>query len=311
MWLEAGELAKHAVADSTLVGYATEVAEFREWCEYNGREFGTGGWPEADQLLADYMGCKCYVEEAPSYVGGRLLSAFTHFHPRMRKHLPEAARAAKAWAKLDPGSEREPIVEELVAAIVVTLTRSGYVEAGAVAWVAFDGLCRSQDWSKLLAGDVSDDGTHVAMEFGVQERGERSKTGHNQGVVARTQAARTFLRERKAFRRPQDKLFKLTPEEFRKQWQQAVRELGLEHKAVGPPHVLRHAGASHLSLREGWSLKDVKNRGRWSQDSSVKRYTKTHLVVKKLASLPNQVRQLGESFIQDPVKALRRATAKR
>jgi len=60
-------------------------------------------------------------------------------------------------------------------------------------------------------------------------------------------------------------------------------------------------------LVEKWPFKDVKARGRWSTDSSVRRYCKPYILVKMLASLPDHVKKLGEAFLRDPTVALRDA----
>jgi len=76
-----------------------------------------------------------------------------------------------------------------------------------------------------------------------------------------------------------------------------------------PPHALRHAGAAEL-VRSGWALTDVKVRGRWKSDASVRRYTKVHDLIAydaALALLPD-LKKLGVAYIQDPVGVLERAT---
>jgi len=187
------------------------------------------------------------------------------------------------------------------------MVRLGFEESAAAAWVAFDACCRLQDWTRLRVSDVSDANGEVGLEFGVRARGERCKTGHSQGVVLRTEAARAFVRSRSQSRPLSALVFNVQADQFRKQWYAAVKELGLAKDEVGPPHVLRHAGAAHLSLREKVDFKDIKARGRWAVDSSVRRYCKPHILVKMMAALPAAVEQLGQAFLQDPSSALRAA----
>ena len=59
------------------------------------------------------------------------------------------------------------------------------------------------------------------------------------------------------------------------------------------PHMLRHGGASDDALRQTRAMIDIKRRGRWAADSSVKRYEKHARVLKSLENLPNQVRDYG------------------
>lgn len=313
-WLLANQLATHAVADSTLTMYADSIAEFQHWA---GERFGQGDRLEADQLVADYMSYQCYVEEEPSWHGGRLLSALQHFYPRLGT-LPEAKRAEKAWRKLFPGGERSPIAAELVGAVVLQMIQANNDESADLVWIVFDGLCRSQDWENLRFADVADDGQNVSMEFGVRARGERSKTGHGQGVVLNTALGREILRARKRAAQeagvPEDShVFSVRAPRFREDLTRAVQELDLPYTLVTAivPHVLRHAGAAELVLRQRWNVSDIKVRGRWDSDKSLKRYTKPHLVVQMLAALPGSVRAVGQGFLRDPLASVLRARAQR
>ena len=209
----------------------------------------------------------------------------------------------------DPGGEREAIAVELVGAVCVTLARLGHGEAAAVTWFNFDTLARCQDWSRLRVGDVSSTTTEVAVEFGVQRRGERCKTGHAQGCVLRTPYAKRVLRARCRGRAASQRVFLLSVDEYRRQWRAALEKLGFSEGEVGPPHVLRHAGAAHLALREQWEMAAIKLRGRWDSDRSLKRYGKQHVVVRMLAALPSHVQKMGAEFLRDPIRAMRAARA--
>lgn len=56
---------------------------------------------------------------------------------------------------------------------------------------------------------------------------------------------------------------------------------------------LRHAGASHDVLSRRRLASDVKKRGRWRADSSVKRYAKDSLAMAELHKVPLAVRTYG------------------
>ena len=73
---------------------------------------------------------------------------------------------------------------------------------------------------------------------------------------------------------------------------------------VGPPHTLRHSGASRDVATKAKSLEEVRRRGRWSQPKSVQRYTKTHLLTQHLAQVPKSITVHGREITEDPVKAL-------
>jgi hypothetical protein len=68
-------------------------------------------------------------------------------------------------------------------------------------------------------------------------------------------------------------------------WSQAAEEAGLGW--IGPPHDLRHGGASRDVELQTRSLEHVRRRGRWSVMSSVQRYTKTWLLVRERSKMTN------------------------
>ena len=63
------------------------------------------------------------------------------------------------------------------------LFRRGEYEAGLIVLLSFDCYLRESDWQALAPPDIVDDGSLVALVLGVSERGERTKTGANQGMV--------------------------------------------------------------------------------------------------------------------------------
>ena len=67
---------------------------------------------------------------------------------------------------------------------------------------------------------------------------------------------------------------------------------------------MRHTGASAAvqeSANKGAALAEVKRRGRWLSDKSVRRYTKTHLLVAARAGTPADVLDFGEKFWAEPL----------
>ena len=85
--------------------------------------------------------------------------------------------------------------------------------------------------------------------------------------------------------RPDDKVFTDTAERLRKRLAIAANEWGLENWQV-TTYVLRHTGPSHDHLSKRRSLPEIKRRGRWANDRSVRRYEKAALINSRLASLP-------------------------
>ena len=123
---------------------------------------------------------------------------------------------------------------------------------------------------------------------GSNDRGEKAKTGPNQGVIIDSPTLRDDLRKWVAKLRPNDLVFPLPAYKFRETWKAVKAKEGLEW--LGPPHHLRHAGASRDAESNKRSLELIRRRGRWKSSESVQRYTKSWLLIRERARLtPDQL----------------------
>jgi len=86
-------------------------------------------------------------------------------------------------------------------------------------------------------------------------------------------------------RHPEQPLFALSMKSWTRAFNQASAALGLE--TLGPPvlYQLRHGGASHEMLTNAREFGDIKKRGRWESDRSLKRYAKGGRVQEQLQRL--------------------------
>ena len=146
----------------------------------------------------------------------------------------------------------------------------------------------------------------VGLFFGVRERGEKSKTGTNQGLVLQFPLVNELLKLLKVGLAPGDLLFPLSPSQFCEQWWATLRELNMEW--AGPPHNLRHSGAACF-VEQGSGLEEARRRGRWASPASVQRYTKTHFLVRHRARAPTSVLEEGAKFWKQPVAEFLRLLA--
>jgi integrase len=161
---------------------------------------------------------------------------------------------------------------------------------------AVDGYLREQDLLNLRASDVSVGDNQVILFLGRSERGDRSKTGRNQGVSLDSPYAHDVLRRRIAGLRPSDRVFPITANQYRSWWTRAAKAV-LKTSSVPPPHSARHTGASR-DLAEGYrTFEQVQRRGRWSVPSSVQRYAKTHTWRAVELSVPEAVREEGNRLL--------------
>ena len=135
----------------------------------------------------------------------------------------------------------------------------------------------------LRAQDVYFDESEVVIILGVAERGERVKTGRNQGIKIDAKVLQAEWKARKLLLRPEDAFFPFSPEHFRRRWHAAKAALGWSWG--GPPHHLRHAGAARDIEKKLRTLEEVRIRGRWKHLESVQRYSKTYLYNRVLSEL--------------------------
>ena len=80
----------------------------------------------------------------------------------------------------------------------------------------------------------------------------------------------------------ESKIFPFSMEQYRKEFQQAVVSLGLDRVHT---YQLRHGGAAEDLNARSREYQQVKARGRWMTDQSVRRYTKTGKVQQLLGRL--------------------------
>ena len=174
------------------------------------------------------------------------------------------------------------------------MRKEGQQEAAALVETSMDLYLRQGEWEALKAQDVFDDGQSISFVLGVSERGERVKTGHNQGVVLDSIALTKEWRAKLRTHSPSKPLFFLNPQQLNDIWSDAKVKLGLSH--LGPLHDLRHAGAARDIESKLRSLEEVRRRGRWKTLDSVQRHTKTFLLVKARSLLTKATLQHGNQL---------------
>ena len=137
------------------------------------------------------------------------------------------------------------------------------------------------------------------------ERGITSKTGELNESLAIRRPWLSDLVGRWAAARKASAMWDHTAADMRTTFLDAARGLGLE-KWRPVLYMGRHSGASLDRLQEVLPLKEVQKRGRWSAESSVKRYEKRALVQEVYLSMPLAARKKAHRHEQELVRTLRR-----
>ena len=286
----------HAVDDETNRNYQKAVMAFLKYARLHDLPFNS--YEARDKSMAKYLEHQCYVDLTSVNTGSLAFFGFLHIFEDHRDKMPTAARALKAWQRLAQGNEGGPISRETVGILALAMIISGKLIPAMVVLLSFDCFLREQDWQGLVARDCArDPNGNIALLFGVRERGEKVKTGSNQGVVIKDRTTAKLMHALLDSLQSDDMVFPMTATAFRRQWWQILKAMGLEF--CGPPHNLRHAGAATFVEEKG-DLEECRRRGRWSVMSSVQRYTKVHWLGRHRAQVPPRLLAAGRSFWTNP-----------
>ena len=297
-------LIAHAVQDETLLKkYIPRVRAFLVWAVSRGTsEAGVyaKSAEDIDVLMADFLDEGFYARgESLDWAAG-VVHGFAACFPEFDGRLPLAHRALVAWKRIQVPGEGSPIPFEAVFAIAEFFRDKGrdekrpeFEDYALLTETAMDTYLRHGEWAQLRYEDVAiHDGT-VSFMLGVsgEGRGERVKTGFNQGVVLDSLSLAREWTKKLARTPPGSCVFPFTPLTFYKEWFAALRALGLSEE--WPPHALRHAGASRDVEMKTRTLEEVRRRGRWKTLDSVQRYTKTFALVRARAAMPKEILAKG------------------
>jgi predicted MarR family transcription regulator len=288
-------LVAHAVQDDTMLyKYLPRAKEFITWSLKRGASFHKT--EEIDSELADYLEDACYSRHKGFDFGSMTFFGFLAVFPEFKMQLPRAYRAYHAWKTMHVGGEGQGIPEEAVFVIAEHMRNKKLHDMALLFESSMDLYLRQGEWRQLKAEDIFiDTDGKVAFVLGVAERGERVKTGHNQGVVLDSVELSKEWREKINSLAPGAPIFNFSQAEFSAEYAKTKAELNLGH--LGPLHDLRHAGAARDAESGTRDLEQIRRRGRWKAMDSVQRYTKTYLLVKARSLLPAAVLQRGRELL--------------
>jgi hypothetical protein len=246
------------------------------------------------------------------------MSGWVYLCPEVQHCLPRAWKCLLAWQRSYIGNEGGPEAEESIGVIMTAMTDLGYLEESRALAVALDGYLRTHDLFQLQVRDVivtslaNTTVEEVALKLGVAERGESTKTGPRQGVRIDWPGTAELLKKQIKGKSPSARLFNSNATTYRRAWQESVALVktwkGCAGFEVGPPHSVRHTGASRDAATGYRSLWQIQRRGRWQSEKSVLRYAKTHAWLECHAGLTATIRRLGTEALnfrgERPVQAL-------
>ena len=212
-------------------------------------------------------------------------------------------RALKGWARRAPAQSRAPPPWPAVMAIVGMLVL--FQKPVEALCLLVHTLCylRPGEATSLMTSHLVP-GLPVAGRVGVMwalllhptEGVKTSKTGEHDESMLLDSAGFEWMAQplqELLARRPRDgPLWPFSHDEYVEALHMAIKTLGLE-AFINAVYAFRHAGASHDLLLGKRTFQEVKDRGRWRSDMSMKRYAKPAQSLEQLGALPLSVVDFG------------------
>jgi len=233
--------------------------------------------------------------------GEKTLASLEYHHAVLKGKLTRGRKCLRGWRKECPPQSPIPLPKFVVYGVAMIMKSRNQAEMAVKVLLDFDAYLRPAEGMSLKAKSVVPPVKGAGPQFNWHaiiirefEDGQPDKVGVFDNSIQLNTPERTWLgpalqkiaKKRGGKNSP---LFSFTAEEYRKEFSRAAQKLGL-----GQVHLyqLRHGGAADDINGRVRDHAAVKQRGRWSTDQSVRRYTKTG----KVQSLLNQLLPGGLAF---------------
>lgn len=267
----------------------------RDWCDATSLDLVT---------VLSFDDMKAFGMTAPD--GSKMLAALKFFIPEISRigssSLPRCHRALRAWMLRDPPPQRTPFPWLCLTAVIGVLLWESDVVVALNLLIQFitylrPGVCDSLCVSQLVPpSPVAGQGFQVwGILLNPREYKIASKTkGFDDSILLDTHLwIADFLHMLRRNRSGQTRLWPMSALQILERFRHAIQVLQLQ--SMDPcRYRLRHGGASHDLLTQQRTLSEVKNRGHWASDSSLRRYTKVTRSLRLLSQLDPRVLQFGK-----------------
>ena len=273
----------------------------------------TEGHPWQDLLGLDQALVVCstalFAEDYDSAVGSTTQAAVRHFLPDIGSEkvspLRRSDRALRGWKALLPPAQRPPLPRAAAGAIAGVMINTGRPIFGLFVLLGFSTYLRPGEAIRLRKRVLVIPQGHAGPTLAKRglvvnnaEVGRPGKTGLTDEAVILDMNDWLFLPLLALVGGlgPMDMLWNFTMAETRTAFFAAV--VTLNKGALRPQlYRLRHGGASHDLSTGRRTLAEVKTRGRWQSDGSLRRYGKPTRLQAAIRSLAKDTYDHGEKGI--------------
>ena len=273
-------LEKICALESVEDDYYKRAGIFQEWLVDN--QLAPRNAREVAMCLLEILD-HLFLDGAGHPDGSKLLSAVLHIYPELREATVEEKRVRRAlsgWQKRAPAETRVGIPDEVVYAQIGMLLSEGMVLQALCLGMQLNTYFRPGENFVIRVKDVirpTANKPEVGLVLAPSETMSITKTGKSDESVQinghKAEWISKGLLELCTGRPGHEQLFPFLQEEFTTSFHRSLHLLSLGSYHFSP-YSVRHAGPSNDFLHHRRDLADIKNRGRWKSDSSVRRYTK-------------------------------------
>ena len=236
-----------------------------------------------DQAASEYCD-HMYMEGHQAYIGERLFAALQDSYTALNQagsvKLPEFYRTRQAWRRRAPGRSRAPLSLTQVLLVVGWFVSRGLLPMALWILVCFTTYYRPSEVFSLKVGDLLRPTSrlpHHLLQLHPGDAGVSSKARvFDDGVpldspILKWLPGALIKHLRLSRRKAQENMFLFTYGELLHQFKLACSELQIKDASL---YRLRHGGASHDAAARLRTIAEIKRRGRWASDRSVRRYEK-------------------------------------
>ena len=295
--------------------YDLAITTFQNWNA--GMGLPTTSSLEADVALTDFINFQYFeggeISEATT-LKAAWCDRFPDFSVMGVSRLPKLSRAIQGWSNLEPGFTRPPVPWDIVALIALRLLQMGQPNAALLVCLLFWAYLRPGEGLAMLESDVVPPVGKFrlwAINLHPSFRLDRSKTGlQDHSLLVDGQGAWIgpllgLLQNSSPFQH----LFQLSYAEILRLWDAAQTSL-----QISPPFVLyqlRHGGPSHDRAFRLRGVAEIKARGGWRSDNSLRRYEAHARLQQVLATFSEDLRARATRATQDLPRLLEKELRQR
>lgn len=299
-------LESRSVRLPTLKDYTNRRNIFLKWCQVHGMETLTEH--QLDQALVEYLEF-LFSEGMKIDSGIRIHAAMRFFNPALGRpssgSLARTVKALKGWSHAAPPMQRLPLPIEVLGAIIGLLIQKNLMEIGIRLLLQFICYLRPGECSNLTVKQLVPPQHSVGMRFQFWalllhpvEEGVPGKTNvYDATVLIDTELwLSPFFKKLIEAKGQDDPLWTHPHEMVVNSFRTCVEELGLTQLGTCL-YTLRHGGATHDIIAKRRSMLEVKQRGRWAADSSLKRYVKLARLQSEMNKIPSHILTYGRNIL--------------